>query len=237
MKFEKLFESLDEKIFTPELKESLETSFNEAVELKAEVLAESKIETKINELNEQSEKHIEMLSEKSEEYIEQEKTALVESVDKYLERVVDEFVTESKDSLSQSLKDEKSDLVIEAFDSMMVATGVKVAKIVEAKDNTEDAAKLAESTSKNDALVEEVIALQSENDNLIKLGVIAEMKSTLSIVEGEKFEKLANLVEFTKDERYAEKLETIQESVKGTVVKDEKIEESVKEPSIYSHLI
>ena len=31
----KLFESLDAKVFTPELKESLEAQFNEAVEIKA----------------------------------------------------------------------------------------------------------------------------------------------------------------------------------------------------------
>ena len=40
----KLFESLDEKVFTPELKEQLEAEFNAAVEDRANLIAESKLE-------------------------------------------------------------------------------------------------------------------------------------------------------------------------------------------------
>ena len=239
---EKLFESLDEKVFTVELKEALEVQFNEAVEAKAAQIAEAKIEAEIDSLNEKSEQHIEFLNEKADAYVAMKQTEMVESLDKYLERVVSEFVAEAKEALEESVKSEKADMIIEAFDSMLTATGVEVAKIVEAKDESAVEKKLEESVAKYDTLVEENITLKQENDTLVKMGVINEMKEGLSIVEAEKFVKLADLVEFTRDEAYASKLETIKESVKGAVeVKEEEVTESVKKEAakapVWAHLV
>lgn len=239
---EKLFESLDEKVFTPELKKALEAQFNEAVETKAESIAEAKIEEEIDSLNEKAEQHVEFLNKKAEEYIAMKQAEMVESLDKYLERVVDKFVAEAKDLLAESVKSEKADMIIEAFDAMLVATGVQVAKIVEAKDETAIETKLVENTAKYDALVEENIALSEENKKLIKMGVISELKEGLSLVEAEKFEKLAELVEFSKSGEFLTKLTTIKESVKGTADKSESLkvagltEEHVNAP-IWAHLV
>ena len=237
-----LFESLDEKVFTPELKKALEAQFNEAVETKAESIAEAKIEEEIDSLNEKAEQHVEFLNKKAEEYIAMKQAEMVESLDKYLERVVDKFVAEAKDLLAESVKSEKADMIIEAFDAMLVATGVQVAKIVEAKDETAVETKLAENTAKYDALVEENIALSEENKKLIKMGVISELKEGLSLVEAEKFEKLAELVEFSKSGEFLTKLTTIKESVKGTADKSENLkvagltEEHANAP-IWAHLV
>ena len=239
---ERLFESLDEKVFTPELKKALEAQFNEAVETKAESIAEAKIEEEIDSLNEKAEQHVEFLNKKAEEYIAMKQAEMVESLDKYLERVVDKFVAEAKDLLAESVKSEKADMIIEAFDAMLVATGVQVAKIVEAKDETAIETKLAENTAKYDALVEENIALSEENKKLIKMGVISELKEGLSLVEAEKFEKLAELVEFSKSGEFLTKLTTIKESVKGTADKSENLkvagltEEHANAP-IWAHLV
>lgn len=240
---EKLFESLDEKVFTTELKEALEVQFNEAVESKAALIAEAKIEEEITSLNEKSEAHIEFLNEKADAYVAMKQTEMVESLDKYLDRVVSEFIAEAQGALDESIKSEKADMIIEAFDSMLTATGVEVAKIVEAKDESAVEKKLEESVAKYDTLVEEVIGLKAENDTLVKLGVINEMKEGLSIVEAEKFVKLADLVEFTRDEAFAAKLETIKESVKGAVEvkEEEKVTESVKtvpaKAPVWAHLV
>ena len=239
---EKIFESLDEKVFTPELKKALEAQFNEAVETKAESIAEAKIEEEIDSLNEKAEQHVEFLNKKAEEYIAMKQAEMVESLDKYLERVVDKFVAEAKDLLAESVKSEKADMIIEAFDAMLVATGVQVAKIVEAKDETAIETKLAKNTAKYDALVEENIALSEENKKLIKMGVISELKEGLSLVEAEKFEKLAELVEFSKSGEFLTKLTTIKESVKGTADKSESLkvagltEEHANAP-IWAHLV
>ncbi len=236
-----LFESLDEKVFTPELKKALEAQFNEAVETKAESIAEAKIEEEIDSLNEKAEQHVEFLNKKAEEYTAMKQAEMVESLDKYLERVVDKFVAEAKDLLAESVKSEKADMIIEAFDAMLVATGVQVAKIVEAKDETAIETKLAENTAKYDALVEENIALSEENKKLIKMGVISELKEGLSLVEAEKFEKLAELVEFSKSGEFLTKLTTIKESVKGTADKSENLKvagltEHANAP-IWAHLV
>jgi hypothetical protein len=240
---EKLFESLDEKVFTTELKEALEVQFNTAVESKAALIAEAKIEEEITSLNEKSEAHIDFLNEKADAYVAMKQAEMVESLDKYLDRVVSEFVAEAQSALDESIKSEKADMIIEAFDSMLIATGVEVAKIVEAKDESAVEKKLEESVAKYDTLVEEVITLKGENDTLVKLGVINEMKEGLSIVEAEKFLKLADLVEFTRDEAFATKLETIKESVKGAVEvkEEEKVTESVKTDAVkapvWAHLV
>lgn len=231
---EKLFESLDEKVFTDELKESLSATFNEAVEAKSVELAEAKVAEKEVELQEafdaQKEEMLKEAAEKEE--------ALLEQVDAYLEKVVDDFIVEAKEQLGESIKAEKADLMVEAFESMLVAGGVDVAKIVEAKEDGSVEAQLEESVSKYDALVEENIALEKENEALIKMGVIAEMKEGLSIVEAEKFTKLAAIVEFSKDEEYANKLETIKESVKGAKAEPAKVEENLNEDvKSYSHLL
>ena len=216
MSLEKLFESLDEKVFTAELKESLGTQFDEAVGAKATSLMESRIDEEIDSLGAKSEEHIDFLSEKAEEYVKIKQEEMLESLDKYLERIVEEFVSEAKESLDKSIESEKADMVIEAFDSMLVATGVKIASIVEAKDESSVEQSLEESVDKYDVLVEENIALKEENDTLIKMGVISELKEGLSLVEAEKFGKLAGLVEFSKSEEYSKKLETIKESVRGS---------------------
>lgn len=225
MELDKLFESLDEKVFTSELKQSLQESFDAAVELKSVELAEIQIsEAKETLLAETAEKE----------------KALVEKIDEYLELVVDKLVTEAKDSLDEFIVSEKADLMLEAFDAMLVAGGVDVMKINEAKNDEDVENKLQESIEKYDNLVEENIALSKEVNSLIKMGIIAELKEGLSLIEAEKFDKLANLVEFSKDKEYYEKLETIKESVKtgSTKVEDEKdeINESVTK-KVYTHLI
>lgn len=235
--FQKLFESLDEKVFTPELKESLEKQFNEAVEAKATEIANTKIEELTEELSQKSEQHIEFLNEKAEEFTELKQQELIESLDKYLDRVVDEFLIENEIALTESVKIKKADMLIEAFETMIVSTGVDVAKIVEAKDDSEVQTKLTETIDKYDSLVEENIQLKEENDSLIKLGVITEMSSGLSIVETEKFKKLANLVEFTKDEEFAKKLELIKESIKvPESTKTEKQLDESEKPE-WAHLV
>ena len=239
MSLEKLFESLDEKVFTAELKESLGTQFDEAVEAKATSLMEARIDEEIDSLGAKSEEHIDFLSEKAEEYVKIKQEEMLESLDKYLERIVEEFVSEAKESLDKSIEAEKADMVIEAFDSMLVATGVKIASIVEAKDESSVEKSLEESVEKYDVLVEENIALKEENDALIKMGVISELKEGLSLVEAEKFGKLAGLVEFSKSEEYGEKLETIKESVRGSQDqnKEKLVEDAPAEKPVWGHLV
>jgi len=226
----KLFESLDEKVFTEETKlaltESFEAAVTEASEAKALEIADAKIEERTSELEEKAEEFHTLLQEESAE----KEAQLLDQVDAYLEKVVEDFITEASDKLDESIKVEKSDMIIEAMDAMLVATGADIARITEAKEVLDESgavslqAELDKSSEKVDALVEENIALEKRGAELLKMGVIAELKEGMSTLEAEKFSKLANLVEFEDSSVYLEKLGTIKESI-GTKKPEEKIEE------------
>ena len=222
MDLEKLFEDLDEKVFTDELKSSLTEEFTaavtEAAELKALEISAVKIEEKICELEEASEEFKTILETESKE----KEAQLLDQVDSYLEKVVEDFVIEASESLEESVKQEKADMIIEAMDAMIVATGVDISKIVEAKDSTDADLKLEESVVKYDTLIEENISLQKKNDELLQVGLINEMKEGMSLLESEKFDKLAKLVDFSADSLYVAKLDTIKESLQKTETISEK---------------
>lgn len=223
-KIEEKIQELEEK--AEEYMAGLEKGISEKeADLEAKI---AEYDAKIVETEAKAEEHKTFLDEKAEEYISSKLEEMLDNVDKYLDRIVEEFVDEASDKLDESLKSEKADMIIEAFDAMLIATGVEVSKIVEAKEETEAESKLAESIEKYDTLVEENIELKSQNEKLLKSGIILELKEGLSLVEAQKFERLAHIVDFSSSEKYLEKLQTIKESVK---VKPsiEKVEEKVED--------
>ena len=260
---ETLLESLDKDVFSAEMVDALVVQFNEAVETKAKEIADAglteAIETAVNEALEAKEKELEEkaegyilealeakekeLEEKAEAYNDAKLAEINESLDLYLGKVVDEFILESKDRMNESLKAEKADMIIESFEAMITMGAVDVMKIAEAKDLSYADAKLSESVTKYDDLMTNYLSLQKDNETLAKLGVINEMKEGLSLVESKKFETLASLVPFSKSDKYAEDLEVIKESVKGSVetkVEDTIIVESKVKTETkvnYSHLV
>lgn len=258
---EQLLESLDKEVYTAEMLESIQTQFNEAVISKAEELAEEfiaeSLQAKTVELEENAEAYIaEMLEAKidevelkAEDFVLNKITEINESLDLFMDSVVEEFISESKSKLDESLKSAKADMIIEAYEAMIVAGSLDVAKIVESKDESSVEAKLAESTDKYNELMVEHLELKKEKDALIKTGIIMEMKEGLSLVESKKFEKLAEMVPFTQDEKFIERLAVIRESVSGVSEKEIKedsiVNESVKDVKVdkksasadFSHLL
>lgn len=212
---EKLFESLDEKVFTPEVKEQIKDVFNEAVEIKALEIADEKITEKLDELNEKQKEFEEKVAKEYEQKLQEKYQSLVEKLDDYLELVIEKFVNENKEKLNTLVKDKKVNAVLEAFDSMLVTTGVEVSRIVEEVKETSPDNIVKSLKEKNNELVEELIKTRKENEKLLRLGIINEMCEGLSLVEAERFKKLANLVEFSYDDSYVKKLEMIKENVKA----------------------
>ena len=237
MTIEKLFESLDESVFTAELKQSLNEKFDQAVEEKAKIqaaiMADELAESKIDELDEKVDEYGKHLMQEAEDKIEEYKLTVTEKISEYLDLVVQEFVVEAKEALDESLKSEHADMLIEAFDSMLAATGNNIADIVEAKGES-----TVSQNDRVDKLVEEVITLKEANAKLIKMGLMAELCEGLTIVQAEKFKKFAELVEFDNSQQYVEKLEIVLESIKETnTPKEEAIEESSDTVAIWSHLV
>lgn len=215
MTVQKLFESLDEKIFTPELKQSLTEKFEEAVQAKAEItaqiLADELSESKIDELDEKAEQYGAYLLEESQAKIDEFKDSITEKLEDYMDLVVQEFVSEAKESLSESLKSEKADMLIEAFDSMLISGGVDFTTIMGAKEDLQES---QSSSDRVDHLVEEIIQLKEEREELLRMGLIAELSEGLTLVQAQRFQRLASIVEFTTGPEFSDKLETLLEGIK-----------------------
>jgi len=167
-----------------------------------------------------------------------------EKLNDYLTVVVDELVNESEDTLVDTENQAKLTAMIEAFSGFVITTGVDVAVINEAKDNADTGTKYAEQVEANNVLVEKNLELANQNKQFMKMGIINEMKSGLSIVQADKFERLSSLVEFTNDSTYGDRLDTLKESIVGKDEEKEVEKEAViiaesksKENSIPSHLI
>lgn len=250
-----LLESLDKEVFTEEAIEAVMNQFNEAVEVKAKEIADAAIEENTKLVEDKAVEYIaESIATKEKEleehmldYMDKKMGEMNESLDLFLDKVVEEFAIDAEVKLTESLKAEKSDMLIEAFEAMVVAGGMELVKIAEAKDETEAETKLAESIKKYDELMVENLEIKKENNDLIKAGFINEMKVGLSLVESQKFEKMAEMIPFTRDEKFTEQLEIIKESVKGTpekveevkadVITESKVEDKTSKPVDYSHLV
>jgi len=214
-------------------KESLLETYDAKLEefKKSEMIAES--EKILDKYDAKFEEFKSQLSESKEKELEEYKSELVEALDSYLEVVVDEFLKENKVAIENEVKSMKSDAILEAFDTILVTAGVEVARIVESKEEKQveisesEAEKVAKMEERYNKLLDESKELKAKNQELFEMGLKAELCEGLSVVQKDKFNKLAELVESTDDRKaLLTKLEAIKESVLGDkVVAESKVEE------------
>jgi len=197
-----ILESLD---LAEEVKIELSESFDKAVLVEAVKLAESKEEAY----------EAYMLAQMTEM-----KEELEDKLDAYLTRVVEEFVTENTFAIDESIKSEKYEAVLEGFNAMLLATGVTIANITEAKEEAVPAVTVVDDSEKVDALVKEILALESKNAELLKTGLIKESMENMTDIQKDKFLKLAKIVEFDAKNpvEFMNKLDTLAESVSAVKV-------------------
>lgn len=272
-----ILESLDEAIFTPELKSMIQemyegnlSSIKEEYEVKL-TEAESKLleaeeakkvvaeeyETKLQEQEETlvkaSEEYAEYIKEEltvsanafaetlKEEYevkanaygahiAETYKQKFVDTMDLFLNRVVEEYLEENRLVAENALQEAKISALLEGFDSLLATGAVQIHNLgQEEKEETisDEVAELKESVSK---LLRENDAMKKENARLIKESIVAEMTEEMSAVEKDKFEKLAKVVSFNQSEVevYTQSLKSIKESVLSHKVAEESVTESAQ---------
>jgi len=200
---EPMFESMD---IEQEQKVALQEAFETAVLKKTTDLMETYVEEKVNE-------KVETLEEEYKEKVE----GLTESLDGYLDTVVEEFVTENTPMYEAQIQDEKSKTLLELFDNMVKVVGVDMLTIQEAKDisdedNVEN--KLVEAEEKISDLAEKIVEAKKEANKYLQLGIVAEISEGLTILEKAKFEKLSEMVAFDRTDAYVTKLETLKETIK-----------------------
>jgi len=218
---------LEKLELTEELRQEIKESFESSVDLKASEKALAIVEAK----QPAYEAYIaEQLAEKDAEMA-KFKADLTEKLDAYLDQVVESFVEDNKLTMESATKREQMEAVLEGFNSLLIATGVEVSMIAEAKVEATDGivegieADLAETNKTVDSLMEQMKVLKAQNAELLKTGLIQEEMASLNVVQKEKFIKLAETLEFDAKNavRFIAQLDAIKETIAGTQDVTEKV--------------
>jgi hypothetical protein len=213
--------------------EALVDQYNEKIDL-LEVDVGEYIKRRIDKLETKAEEYVNLrideLEQKSEEY----KDHITEKFAQYADRVVEEFIQEAKESLIESVESKEIEVMHEAYQSMIESAGVDLnSRIMESVGGVA-AKEIRQLKNQYNDLVKENVKLNEKNRQMLKLGIIKELSEDLSLIESERFSKLAEMVTFSQDEKYVDRLETLKESIKNkgdvstNVKRGEEIKESVK---------
>ena len=159
--------------------------------------------------------HINKLNELAEEYVDMTCKEIIENLDMYAENVINEFINDYKDKLDMKIDESNTNVILDMFSTLCLKTGIGLKEINEAKAEKDNAKKEedADLLERYNKEVNENIRLRKENNNLIKAGIINEMKDGLTILQAQKFEKIAETIDFTRDENFINKLKSIKENI------------------------
>jgi len=203
---EKLFEAMD---IAEDQKVALQESFDKAVLKETTRLIDEHVENIVQE-------KVQLIEEEYKEKI----TLLEDSLDGYLDTVVEEFVTENAPTYEAQIEEEKTKTLLRLFDQMIEVAGVDMLSIKEAKEIrdeeefNESAEGQLEVLKANMAdMADKLVEARREADKFLQNGLIKEVSEGLTVLEASKFEKLAEMVQFERTPAYLEKLETIKESI------------------------
>jgi hypothetical protein len=231
---DKLLESLDEAIFTPELKVQIQELFESKIEAIKEE-SEAKLAEEIEATEAKAKEYAEYVKEaheaKAKEYAEYVKEEMETTLSAYIARVVEDFVEENKIVIEESVENAKLRALLEGFDSMLKTGSVYLSDIVETKTETE--AKTDESLEALKAqiseLVKESATLKAEKAELVKESIFAEVTADLTLVEKAKLEKLAKFVKFNESDLDAYK--------KALVEFKEEVTDKIAEPAVVAEKV
>lgn len=200
---------LNEDVLTSELQTEIENRFNEAVEEKSRQLVEERIQEEKQNLIEEYDAKLEDLNE-----------MLIAKLDKFLSEEVSNFKDSINERLKHDLDIEQADAIIEAFDSMVIASGADLLSI-QNKFEEKTSSKEKELTEKLNLAIAKNLELKTKVQDLEKEVTLSEACKDLTISEAEKLRKVASL--YSVDEDFAEKVKVLKESML------EKAEETPKE--------
>ena len=154
------------------------------------------------------------------------KQELTEKVDSYLDYVVKEWMQENELAIDRGLKGEIAEDFITGLKDLFEEHYIDVPD--EKYDILEgQAQKIEELEGKLNETIEKMTAMNKEKSTLVREQVIAKVSTDLAETEKEKFEGLVEDVEFTDEETFTEKLNTLKESYFPKTVSTQTIEEEV----------
>ena len=190
---------VDGEELSEEFKTKAATIFESAVK--------SKVRTELERIQEENDKVIE-------EMAEQTMTDLVEKVDDYMNYVVEQWMEDNQLAIERGLKGEIAEDFISGLKNLFEDHYIDVPDekydILEA-----NLSKIEELEEKLNKQIEENVQLKKAKGELVKESMIADVANGMTDTETEKFQSLVEDVEFSDEDSYKEKLQTIKESYFG----------------------
>ena len=189
----------DEKL-TEEFKAKAATIFEAAIRSKMKV-EKSKMEAGY--------------AKKLKEELDTTKTELVEKVDSYLNYVVEEWMKQNEIAVERGIKGEIAEDFISGLKKLFEDHYINVPD--EKYDVLEDqASKIEELNKKLNEQIDANVKLNSEIGKLIRQDIVDAVSSSLADTNKEKFNKLAEEIEYTNADEFKKKVSTIKESYFST---------------------
>ena len=184
---------------------------SEEFKSKAATIFEAAVNSKVKEAKK---KMMAGYEEKLKEESEKAKGELVEKVDSYLAYVVEEWMKENELALERGIKGEIAEDFISGLKKLFEEHYISVPD--EKYDVLEDQASKIESLEKKlNEEIEKNVELNKENSESKKAQIVAEMGEDLADTAKEKFNKLAEEVEYSNENDFRAKVKTIKESYFG----------------------
>ena len=184
---------------------------SEEFKSKAATIFEAAVNSKVKEAKKKMHAGYE---EKLKEESEKAKGELVEKVDSYLAYVVEEWMKENELALERGIKGEIAEDFISGLKKLFEEHYISVPD--EKYDVLEDQASKIESLEKKlNEEIEKNVELNKENSESKRASIVAEMGEDLAETSKEKFNKLAEEVEYKNEEDFKAKVATLKESYFG----------------------
>ena len=169
-----------------------------------EAAVKSKIHTEVERLEEEYES-------KLNENVESATEEMVEKVDTYLNYVTEEWMKENEIAVERGLKGEIAEDFIsglkQLFEDHYIDVPDEKYDILEAQSE-----KISELEGKLSETIEKNVSLKDNNAKLVREQVISEVSEDLADTEVEKFKSLTEDVDYSDEESFREKLDTLKEN-------------------------
>ena len=188
-----------------------DADLSEEFKQKAATIFETAIKAKVKEESQRLQGEYET---KLKEDTETQKAELVEKVDSYLNYVVEEWMQENKIAIERGIKGEIAEDFIGGLKKLFEDHYIDVPD--EKYNVLEDqASKIEDLEKKLNEEIEKNVELNKSNGELKREDIAKAVSADLTDVEKEKFNKLAEEVEYSNEEDFTTKVTTIKESYFG----------------------
>ena len=188
-----------------------DSDLSEEFKQKAATIFEAAIKAKVKEESQRLQGEYET---KLKEDTETHKAELVEKVDSYLNYVVEEWMQENKIAIERGIKGEIAEDFIGGLKKLFEDHYIDVPD--EKYNVLEDqASKIEDLEKKLNEEIQKNVELNKSNGELKKEEIIKKSSEDLTDVQKEKFNKLAEEVEYSSEEDFVNKVKTIKESYFG----------------------